>query len=147
MTSHVGGMHPPAARGRETTTGMGAMAGWTAAAAILLFFGGIMAIMEGIAAISKDAVFVTTADYTFSWSLTGWGWTHLILGIVVALAGLALFTGATWARVVGVVLAGLSMFANFLWIPYAPVWSIALIVIDGFIIWALCAPSGARTRA
>lgn len=145
MTGHVGGM-PAGARGRETT-GMGAVAGWTVAAAILLFFGGIMAIMEGIAAISRDTVFVTTADYTFSWSLRGWGWTHLILGIVVALTGLALFTGARWARAVGVVIAGLSMLANFLWLPYAPVWSIALIVMDAFIIWALCAPREEMTQA
>jgi hypothetical protein len=138
---------PAGAAGRQTA-GMGpAVTGWTLAAAVLLFFGGIMAIMEGIAAISRDTVFVTTADYTFSWSLRGWGWTHLILGIVVALAGLALFTGAMWARIVGVFIAGLSMLANFLWIPYAPVWSIALIVVDGFIIWALCAPRGETTRA
>ncbi|MPY38894.1 DUF7144 family membrane protein [Streptomyces phyllanthi] len=44
------------------------------------------------------------------------------------------------ARAVAVVLAELSMLANFVWLPYQPVWSITLIVIDGFIIWALCAP-------
>lgn len=57
-------------------------------------------------------------------------------------AGFALFTGATWARVVGVGLAGLAMLANFLWIPYAPFWAIVLIAINAFVIWALCiAPS------
>ena len=55
-------------------------------------------------------------------------------------AGLALLRGATWARAVGVGLAGLSMIAHFVWLPYQPVWSIVLIVVDGFIIWALCAP-------
>jgi hypothetical protein len=114
--------------------------GWTAAAAVLLIFGGLMAIFEGIAAIAKDDIFVTTRNYTYQWSLTGWGWLHLILGIVVVLSGLALFTGAVWARAVAAVLAGLSMLANFAWLPYQPVWSITLIVIDGFIIWALCAP-------
>jgi hypothetical protein len=141
MTSHVGGTHPRA-HGRDAATTATFVAGGTLAAAVLMIFGGIMAIFEGIAAIGKDQVFVTNGDYTFSWSLTGWGWTHLILGIVIALAGFALFTGALWARAVGLVLAGLSMIANFTWLPYAPVWSVALLIVDGFIIWALCAPRG-----
>jgi hypothetical protein len=105
-----------------------------------MIFGGIMAVFEGIAAIAKDNVLVTTPNYTFQFSLTGWGVVHLVLGILVAVAGFALFSGMTWARVVGVVLAGLSMLANFAWLPYAPVWAIIVIAIDGFIIWALCAP-------
>ncbi|MEV8594494.1 hypothetical protein [Streptomyces sp. NPDC052012] len=114
--------------------------GWTGAAAVLMTFGGIMAIFQGIAAIAEDDVFVVTRNWTYEFSLTGWGWIHLILGALVLVAGLSLFRGATWARAVGVALAGLSMIANFLWLPHAPVWSIVLIVIDGFIIWALCAP-------
>ncbi|WP_327174406.1 hypothetical protein OG599_03265 [Streptomyces sp. NBC_01335] len=113
--------------------------GWTAFAGVLMIFGGAMAIFEGIAAIAKDDVFVTTRNYIFQWDLTGWGWVHLILGIVIVLAGCALFTGALWARLVGVVLAGLGALANFLWLPYYPFWSIILIAINIFVIWALCA--------
>ncbi|MFD6529695.1 hypothetical protein [Streptomyces sp. NPDC060184] len=113
--------------------------GWTAFAGVLMIFGGAMAIFEGIAAIAKDDVFVTTRNYIFQWDLTGWGWIHLILGIVIVLAGCALFTGALWARLVGVVLAGLGAVANFLWLPYYPFWSIILIAINIFVIWALCA--------
>lgn len=114
--------------------------GWTAAAAILMTFGGIMAIFQGIAAIAEDDVFVATRNFTYEFSLTGWGWIHLALGALVTAAGIAVFRGAGWARVVGVALAGLSMIANFVWLPYAPVWAIVLLIIDGFIIWALCAP-------
>lgn len=116
--------------------------GWTAAAAVLMTFGGIMAIFEGISAIAKDDIFITTPNFTYAFSLTGWGWIHLILGALALVAGLALFTGATWARVTGVVLAGLGMISNFVWLPYAPVWSITLMIIYGFVIWALCAPRG-----
>ncbi|WP_406726637.1 hypothetical protein WJ438_21090 [Streptomyces sp. GD-15H] len=116
--------------------------GWTTAAAVLMTFGGIMAIFQGIAAIAEDDVFVSTADFTYAFSLTGWGWIHLILGALVLAAGLALFSGSAWARATGVVLAGLSMIANFVWLPYAPVWSVTLMIIDGFIIWALCSPRG-----
>ncbi|MFF2330954.1 MULTISPECIES: hypothetical protein [unclassified Streptomyces] len=113
--------------------------GWTAFAAALMIFGGAMAIFEGIAAITKDLVFVTTRNYVFQFSLVGWGWIHLILGIVIVLAGCALFTGAVWARVVGIVFAGLGALAHFLWLPFYPFWSIILIAINVFIMWALCA--------
>ncbi|MFF1647681.1 hypothetical protein [Streptomyces sp. NPDC058240] len=113
--------------------------GWTAFAAVLMIFGGAMAIFEGIAAIAKSDVFIATRNYVFQFNLTGWGWIHLVIGIVIVLAGCALFTGAEWARVVGIVLAGLGALANFLWLPHYPLWSIVLIAIDVFIIWALCA--------
>ncbi|HEY9439518.1 MAG TPA: hypothetical protein VIS29_12880, partial [Streptomyces sp.] len=83
-----------------------------------MIFGGAMAILQGVAAIAKDDVFVVTNNYAFQYSLTGWGWVHLILGIVIVLAGFALFTGALWARIIGVALAGLGALANFLWLPH-----------------------------
>jgi hypothetical protein len=136
MASHVGGTHAgPATRGPSP-----AVAGWTLAAAVLMIFGGALAIFEGIAAIADDRVFSSTGQYSYEFSLNGWGITHIVLGSVIFVAGLALFTGAMWARVVGVVLAGLSMIANFMWLPYTPIWAVILIVIDGFIIWGLCSP-------
>jgi hypothetical protein len=137
MTSHISGTgrgHAP----RTTRTEFAA--GWTVVAAVLMIFGGIMAIFEGVAAIAKDAVFIATPNYTFQFNLTSWGFIHIVLGALVAVAGFALLSGMLWARVVGVVLAGLSMLANFMWLPYAPVWAIVLIAVDAFIIWALCAP-------
>ncbi|MFJ1709092.1 hypothetical protein [Kitasatospora sp. NPDC088346] len=113
--------------------------GWTVFAAVLMIFGGAMAIFEGIAAIAKDDLIVVTRNYAYKMNTTGWGWIHLILGIIIVLAGVALFSGAFWARAVGVVVAGLGMIANFLWLPYYPFWAIVLIAIDIFVIWALCA--------
>jgi hypothetical protein len=113
--------------------------GWTIFAAVLMFFGGVMAIFQGIAGIAKDNLLVVSHNYAYTLNLTSWGWVHLILGFLIALTGLGLFTGAMWARLVGIALAGLGMIANFLWLPYYPLWAILLIAIDVFIIWALCA--------
>jgi len=113
--------------------------GWTVFAAVLMIFGGTMAIFEGIAAIAKDDLIVVTHNYAYKMNVTGWGWIHLVLGVLIVLAGIALFSGAVWARAVGVVVAGLGMIANFLWLPYYPFWAIVLIAIDVFVIWALCA--------
>jgi hypothetical protein len=107
-------------------------------AAVMLIVGGIMDVFRGIMGIAKDDVFVSTPDYVFQFNLTTWGWIHLILGALAVLIGLGLFQGAPWARVLGVVIAGMMMLAAFASIPYYPVWSIVLIAIYGFVIWALC---------
>ncbi|MFJ2295487.1 hypothetical protein ACIOG7_27975 [Streptomyces sp. NPDC087894] len=133
--------------GRDTARGSAAQSGWTVFAAVMMIFGGAMAILEGIAAIAKDDLFVSTRNYVFQFNLAGWGWVHLILGVVVVLAGFALFSGALWARAVGVVLAGLLVVAHFLWLPYYPFWSLVLIAINIFVIWALCVGPQKSVRA
>ena len=50
------------------------------------------------------------------------------------------FTDAPWARVVGICLAAVSTVVSFLYIPYAPAWSVIVIAIDVLVIWALASP-------
>ena len=112
--------------------------GLTAFAAVMLFLVGLLDIFRGIMAIAEDDVFLTTRNYVFEYDLTGWGWIHLALGAVAVIVSFGLFRTATWARVTGVAIAGLVIIANFLSLPYYPVWSVVMITISGFIIWALC---------
>ncbi|QTD96645.1 DUF7144 family membrane protein [Streptomyces cyanogenus] len=106
--------------------------------AVMLSLVGILDIFRGIMAIAQDEVFVTTRNYVFAFDLTAWGWIHLVLGVVAVIVSFGLFQAATWARVAGVVIAGLVVIANFLSLPYFPVWSVVMIAMSGFIIWALC---------
>ncbi|MFB8244017.1 hypothetical protein ACFY3O_01350 [Streptomyces sp. NPDC001046] len=115
-----------------------AAAGLTIFAAVMLMVGGILAIMRGIAAIAEDEVFLSTPNYVFAFDLTGWGWIHLILGAVAVLISFGLFQASTWARVAGVGIGALFIIANFLSLPSYPVWSVVMIAISAFIIWALC---------
>jgi hypothetical protein len=63
---------------------------------------------------------------------------HLLVGLLVLFAGVAVMSGQTWARVFGIILAGLSaLAANFMFIPYYPFWSLLIIALDVFVIWAL----------
>jgi hypothetical protein len=98
---------------------------------------GIFQIFNGLAAIIEDDFYVLGIAYAYEVDVTVWGWIHLILGVVVAIAGWAVMSGQPWARVVGITLATLSSIANFLFIPYYPVWSLLIIAIDVFVIWAL----------
>ena len=96
-------------------------------------------ILQGLSAIIRKHLYVVNSDYIYKISVTGWGWIHLILGVIVLLAGIALLGGALWARIVGIALAVLIALANFLWLPYYPVWAIVIIALNVVIIWALAA--------
>jgi hypothetical protein len=52
---------------------------------------------------------------------------------------LGLLSGRTWARMVAITLAVLSAIVNFLFIPYYPFWSLLIIAMDVFVIWAIAA--------
>jgi hypothetical protein len=114
--------------------------GGTLFAGVIMILVGSFHAIAGLAAIIKDQFFVVTSDYTYKLDVTAWGWIHLILGVVVVLAGAYLFSGATWARVVGMAIAALSAIANFFFIPYYPFWAIVIIALDVWIIWALSRP-------
>jgi hypothetical protein len=126
--------------GYADTRPSGAVAGLTILASVLLMLAGIWGFLEGLAAIIKGSFFVVLPNYAYSTSAVGWGWIHLILGVLVFAAGAALLMDRLWARVVAIVLVSCSTIANFLFIPYYPVWSIVVIAIDLFILWALLTP-------
>jgi hypothetical protein len=109
-------------------------------AATMLVLIGIFGILNGIAAIADDGFYLVTPNYAFDIDVTGWGWIHLILGIVMVFAGFALFAGRAWAAVVALALAMLSAVANFFFIPYYPWWSLLIIALDIWVIWALTRP-------
>jgi hypothetical protein len=111
--------------------------GGTIFAGSMLLLIGAFHIIEGLVAVIDDNFFVVGAHYTYNLDTSGWGWIHIIIGVIVLLVGLAILAGQRWALVVGIILAILSAVANFFFIPYYPVWSIVLIAIDVFVVWAL----------
>ncbi|MEU2924516.1 hypothetical protein ABZ636_05535 [Streptomyces sp. NPDC007251] len=106
-------------------------------AGVLLLLNGVLAVFQGISAIAKDDVYARLGDYVYKINLTGWGWILLVLGVIAAFAGWGILSGAAWARVAGIALASLSLIAQFLFLPYAPVWSVIMMAIDVFVIWSL----------
>jgi uncharacterized membrane protein len=120
-----------------------AIGGITFAGTMLIMIG-IFEAIDGLVAIFNDNFFVVTRNYTFDLDVTAWGWIHLILGIVMVLTGFSLFAGKTWAAVLAITLALLSAIANFFFIPYYPFWSILVIAVDVWVIWALTRPDAVR---
>ncbi|GLZ11490.1 hypothetical protein Acsp04_17250 [Actinomadura sp. NBRC 104425] len=107
-------------------------------AGILLITVGIFQLIAGIAALARGEFFVVTADYAFSVDVTAWGWIHIVIGVLLVLIGWGIMAGRLLARIVGIGMAVVSAVANFLFLPYYPTWSIVMIALDVFVIWALC---------
>jgi hypothetical protein len=125
---------PPAHQARPA----GWVVGLSLFAGILMIITGVFNAMEGVVALFRNEVYVATPRYIFAFDLTTWGWIQLILGLIVLAAGFGVVTGQLWGRVVGIGIALLSMLANFAFIPYYPVWSLLIIALNVFVIWALC---------
>jgi hypothetical protein len=123
-------------RGVGEGRGVAAMAGHVLAAALMIF-AGLVTIFVGITGIVRGTFFPVVANYTYSFGPFGRGVVDLIIGAVILAAGACLLLGMMWARVVGVALAIINGVANFLFLPFAPLWSIVLIALSIFIIWAL----------
>jgi len=113
------------------------MTGLAKFAGILLIISGLWDVVIGLSGILADKIFVSTPEYLYAFDLTGWGWVHLILGLVVGGTGIGVLKGMTWARIVGVALASASLLVNFAFLPHYPFWSILVIALDVLIIWQL----------
>jgi hypothetical protein len=106
-------------------------------AGVLLMIAGVLNILQGITAIADDDVYRRVGNYTFKFDVTPWGWIHLVLGVLVALVGWAAYSGATWAKITGVVVVALAIVGNFMWLPYQTGWALILIAIDVLALWSL----------
>lgn len=113
--------------------------GWGVFAGVMLMIAGILDLFFGIAAvIGPDSAYLASPEGTlFVFDIAGWGWWHVISGILLIVTALALFTGATWARVVAIILVALNAVGQFALLPTQPWLSLAILAVDVLIIYAL----------
>jgi hypothetical protein len=125
------------------------LSGWAVGgitfAVVMMLMIGVFQIIAGLVAIIDDDFYVVTQNYTFDIDTSAWGWIHLLIGILLLLAGYGLYTGATWGAAVAIVMAVLAAVENFFFIPYYPFWSILVIALCVWVIWSLTR-SGATDR-
>jgi hypothetical protein len=106
-------------------------------ASVMMLLAGMFGIINGIAALVNDEIYVVTEDGIFLFDFTVWGLIHLTVGILAMFAGLSLLTREAWARFTGVVLAMASALSQLAFIPAFPLWSVVIIGIDVLVIYAL----------
>jgi hypothetical protein len=111
--------------------------GWVVFAGVMMILGGILWAIVGLIALFNSDWVVFGKEAALWIDLSGWGWIHLILGLLMTLAGFLVIQGNMFGRTVAVILAMLSIIINFVWLPVYPIWSIVIITIDIFIIYAV----------
>lgn len=121
--------------------------GWILFAAIIMIMSGALQATYGLIAVVNDEWVVWGNQNALYLDLTQWGWLHLVIGVIVAVAGAGLLSGNFLARIVGIAVACVSLFTNFLFLPAYPLWSLVVIAIDLMVIWSIGVHGGdLRTR-
>ena len=117
------------------------MAGWIGFAAIVLLIVGAIDFFQGLIAVFEDEYFVPTGSGFLVLDLTGWGWTMMIWGVLLVLAGLGLGAGQGWARWFAIVVVGLNFIAQlgFLGNTQNTLWSLTGIALSIIVLYALTA--------
>lgn len=111
--------------------------GWIWFAGIMMIVMGSFNAIEGLVALFRGEYYVVTEEQVLVFDITAWGWITLLIGILVALAGGALLSGAAWARVVAVVLVVINAVAQLAFVSVHPLWSTIVIALCVTVIWAV----------
>jgi hypothetical protein len=115
--------------------------GWIAFAGTMLILVGFFNVIDGIAAISGSSYLVNQLLFS---NLDAWGWFFLIWGGIQVIAGFAVYTGAGWGAIVGVISAFGNAIAQLSWARVYPVWAVSAIVLDVLVIYGLMVYGGRR---
>jgi hypothetical protein len=114
--------------------------GWIGFGAFMMILSGIFQAIAGLVGIFKDSFYLISNNSNQLLLINNvhtWGWVNLIIGTIVLLAGISLFSGSTWSRVIAVLLAMASAIANVVSISLYPVWSLIAITLSVLVIYAV----------
>lgn len=117
--------------------------GWLLFAATLLGLAGVLSVIDGIVALSKSSFYAANAHYVFS-DLRTWGWIAIILGALLIVAAMGVFSGSKFARWFGILMAGLSAIGHFASIQAYPFWALMVFTLDILVIYALAVYGGKK---
>jgi|SRR5215213_3887722 len=134
---------------RDSRPAEQSISGWAAGgitfAVTMAALVGTFQIVQGLVALLNDEFYVVTRNYTFDLDISGWGWIHLIIGVVMLGVAFGLHARALWAVIGAIAVAMLSALANFFFIPYYPIWALLLIGLNLWIIWSVTRPGAIKT--
>jgi hypothetical protein len=122
-------------------------AGWKLFAGTMILVVGAMNIFDGLVAITNSNYLKNLAggsggQLPLTNNLKTWGWVVLIWGVILILAGLLIFSGNMFGRIVGVVVAALNALLQLAYLNHNPFWSFTMILIDILIVYGLIAHGG-----
>jgi hypothetical protein len=126
--------------------------GWKTFAGIMIILVGVFNVIDGLRAItSANQVRSHFPNGRVELPLTNnvkfWGWSVLVIGAVMILAGFLIFSGNAFGRVVGVGVAALNAVAQLAYLDHNSAWSFTMILVDVLVIYALVAHGGRPARS
>jgi hypothetical protein len=117
--------------------------GWIVFAGFVIIIVGAMDILQGFIAILEDEYVVATPEGLAIMDVTAWGWTSLIWGGLLILAGLGLLAGSSWARWLAIIGVGVNAIQQVAFLsnyPQAyPLWNILIVALNFVVLYALTA--------
>jgi len=118
----------------------GFWAGWVAFAGLLLMIVGGLDFFQGMVAVIRDEYFVLTQQGALVIDVSQWGWVMMIWGIVLALVGYGLVSGASWARWVAILGVSLNFLAQLGFnggVGQVSLWGLVVVALNILVLYAL----------
>jgi hypothetical protein len=101
---------------------------------------GVIHVVQGLFALLGDEYVTKRTDYLDLMNIDGWGWVHLVVGVLAIATGAAVLRKMAWAKPVAITLAALSILVGFFYLPFQLVVSVLIMVADCLVIGAVVAP-------
>lgn len=121
---------------------MSGWVGWVGFASVMLYLAGFFHLIAGLVALFNDKVYLVGENNLWVLDYTQWGWVHLLGAAVLMLAAGSLASGKMFGRTVAVLAALASAVANMLFVPVYPIWSLMMVMLCVFVIFAVVVHGG-----
>jgi hypothetical protein len=124
-----------------------AWSGWIGFAGLTMLVIGSIDFFEGLIAVIRKTYFVATPSQIIIFDTTTWGWITMILGVLLALVGLGLVSGAGWARWTAIVILVFALLEQLAWLGNSSytLWTLTVIALEIIVFYALTARWGERS--
>jgi len=120
--------------------------GWLVFAGTVLGLAGFMRIIDAIWALRySGALPENLEDGLLGSNLTTYGWTWLVVGIVLVVASTLVLIQSQFARWIGFIAATIGGLSAATWLPYYPVWSLTYVFLAILVFYALARYGGPLT--
>jgi hypothetical protein len=114
--------------------------------AALSILAGSLAFLEGLAFVIRSHFYRGLPGYAYRWSLHGWGWVLLILGVLLFAGGVSHLLGIKGSRHFAAIVAVITAVVAFITLFYSIVWGIVVLAACGFAAHSLLSDRGLRER-
>ena len=120
--------------------------GWITFSGVMLIVAGLLNLVDGLWALdASDSPAVTDEVEDLLWysdSLTLWGWVYTIVGAVMIVIGIGVFSRNQLARWIGIGIASVSMATNMMWVFVYPIPALIHFLVATAILYALTVYGG-----